>query len=79
MSNILEIKGKKTGKVNPATNVSIELTAYYQNTQYDFTKLTGIIPDAKMPALTLHFTRSDKKEIPDGLNKIILITFGNSS
>lgn len=72
MNNILNIEGHKTGIINPATGYDLDLRAIYQNTTYDFSKVTGA-----PQAMILHFSRQDNLPISNGLNIILLMTTGN--
>jgi len=66
MNNVLNIKG---------TNVNSEviLKATYNDRQYRNAEITGGLNVGKA-AIVIHFTPEDKKEIPGGLNRILLMT-----
>ncbi len=58
--------------LNVDTGYGLDLGAIYQNTKYDFSKITG-----SPRAMVLHFSRQGNVFVPDGLNIVCLITNGN--
>ena len=72
MNNILNIEGGRRGIINPNTGYDLDLRVIYQNTTYDFSKVTGA-----PQAMILHFSRQGNHLVPDELNVVLLMTTGN--
>lgn len=78
MTNTLKITGRKADLIctpNRSLVLELELFAHYRGIQYNLSEITGGIREEDLKAeIVLHFSREDGKYVPNGLNKILLIT-----
>jgi len=70
--NALRIE--RTGRASPNVMGNLDLRAVYRDEVYDFSKVTGILPDA----IVIHFARQGTP-VNNGLNTILLMTNGHGN
>lgn len=78
MANTLKITGGKTDLVytsNRSLVLELDLFAHYRDIQYNLSDIMGGLRKEDLkPVIVLHFSREDGKDVPNGLNKILLLT-----